>query len=90
MTKAILDLCKWPTPAFQSLLKVFEKFENYETKDIEEIQKATVHLNQRRLSRGHTMTMPNKLIVLLSCMDPELFLGESVEILNNRSQSQYR
>ena len=84
VTKAVLDLCKWPTPTFMSLLDVLEKYENYETEDVKEVKKATVHMNQGKLSRGQTMTMTNKMIVKLSRMDAELFLTECAGILTNK------
>lgn len=83
MTKAILDLCRWPTDAFESLLVVLDKLENYETEDVKEVRKATVHMNQRKLSRGLTMTIPNKQIILLSRMEATMFVRESTGILEN-------
>ena len=73
-TKAVLDLCSWQDDQFRQLLNVVEKYESYETEDMKEKVKSTVHISQIKMSKGESLTMPNRLLVKLSKVNPEYFL----------------
>ena len=79
-TKAVDVLCSWSSGNFATLMKVKEKYENYETSDVQEHTKATVHMNQGKLARGEKLTMTSKLLVSLSKVSQEYFVKVSVKI----------
>ena len=79
-SKAITDLCSWPEAGFQELLKVVAKFEVYETKDIEEKKRWSVHLSESKMARGEVQTMTNKLLKRISKMTSEYFMVISGEV----------
>ena len=73
-TKAVLDLCSWGDDQFLQLLNVIEKYECYETEDVREKVKSTVHISQIKMSKGEALTMPNRLLVKLSKVNAEYFM----------------
>ena len=73
-TKAVLDLCSWKDDQFCQLLTVIEKYECYETEDVKEKVKSTVHISQVKMSKGEVLTMPNRLLVKLSKVNAEYFM----------------
>ena len=79
-SKAVLDICSWKEPDFMVLMEVITKFEHYETKDICEKTKSTVHANDAKMQRGEILTMTNKLLVKLSRMNSEYFVRISDSI----------
>ena len=83
-TKAVLDLCSWKVEDFKIMQKVVKKFECYETKDIVEKTRSTVHVSEIKMSRGEVLTMPSKLLVRLSKINPEYFLNIADSILTGK------
>ena len=83
-TKAVLDLCKWDPADFKVLLSVLELYESYETEDIKEIKKATVHYNEGKLARGEFLTMTNKMLISLSKVDAKYLVEESKNVLDKK------
>ena len=83
-TKAVMDLCSWKVDDFKIMQKVLKKFECYETKDIVEKTRSTVHVSKVKMSRGEVLTMPSKLLVRLSKMNPEYFLNIADSILTSK------
>ena len=73
-TKALHDLCSWKEDEFRELLQVVGKFECYETQDVKEKKKSTVHLSKAKMSRGEVHTMTSRLLVRLSKVPPQYFL----------------
>ena len=47
---------------------------------MKEIKKATIHHNQGKLSRGESLSMPNKMLISLSKVDPKFFVKEVVKV----------
>ena len=83
-TKAVLDICNLKVEDFKVVLKVVKKFECYETKDIVDKTRSTVHASKEKMSRGEVLTMPSKLLVKLSRMNPEYFLNIADSVLTGK------
>ena len=73
-SKAVLQLCCWSDECFMELLKVLDKFECYQTKDVEEKKRWSIHMNEGKMARGEVLTMTNKLLVGLSKVDQQYFM----------------
>ena len=83
-TKAVLDICSLKVEEFKVVLKVVKKFECYETKDIVDKTRSTVHASDVKMSRGEVLTMPSKLLVKLSKMNPEYFLNIAESVMTGK------
>ena len=79
-TKAVLDLCSWEEDHFRELMTVLEKFECYETADVKEKAKSTIHVSQVKMSKGEVLTMTNQLLVRLSKVPGDYFINVSGQI----------
>ena len=79
-TKAVLDICRWKEGDFKVLMEVIKQFELYETKDICEKTKSTVHASDAKMQRGEVLTMTNKLLIKVSRMNSEYFVRISDSI----------
>ena len=79
-TKAVIDICSWKEEEFLVFMQVQKMFERYETKDIFEKTKSTVHSSEAKMSRGEVQTMTNTLILKLSRMNPTYFVNISESI----------
>ena len=73
-TKAVLDLCSWQEDHFRELITVLEKFECYETADVKEKDRSTLHVSEVKMSKGEVLTMTNQLLVRLSKVTSEYFV----------------
>ena len=82
-TKALLDICKWLAESFDKLILVLERYETYQTEDVKEGVRSTVHKNQGRMGRGQMLTMPNTMLVSLSRLSQDYWLEEGDKVLAN-------
>ena len=76
-TKAVLDICRWKEDEFLVFMQILKKFEHYETKDVLEKTRSTVHSSAGKMSRGQIQTMTNTLLVKLSRMHPTYLVNMS-------------